>query len=111
MNTHPIDTHPLSPHELNACRALARLLAIHTEGWHEIEACDRHFDGGEWSGSAWADNWQSADEHCCQIIADRFGFPSAEYVQNLSYIYDNEGEHHFLTHLRQTSGDCRQEVM
>ncbi len=86
-------THELTKRELRACRAFNRLLSDRTEGWAEAEACDRHYDGGEWSGPAWGDNWQEAHERCHQIIAERFEFPSAEYVMHLMHRYEDEEQY------------------
>ena len=79
----------LTKHEVAACRAVARLLTIHTEGWAEAEHADGHWDAGEWSGPAWADNWQQADEHCVKVVAERFGLEDA-YLQNCVHEYDCE---------------------
>lgn len=85
----------LTTNEVQACRAFSRLLAVHTEGWLEAEGCDSHYDGGEWSGPAWADNWQEAEEHCYRLIADRFDLPSPEYVMHLTLASENEEQHRF----------------
>ena len=82
--------HELNHHELQACRAFHKLLAVRTEGWAEAEAADAKFDGGEWSGPAWGDHWQQAEEYCEEVIARRFGFPSAEYVMQMVNVYENE---------------------
>ena len=63
----------LTQHEVHACRAVARLVAVKTEGWAEAEYADAHWDAGEWSGPAWADNWQRADEEATKTVAERFG--------------------------------------
>ena len=83
----------LNQYDYQACRAFARLHCDYTEGWDELEAADAQFDGGEWSGSAWGDNWQRADEHCCRVIADRFELPSAEYVSLIVAHYYAEMEY------------------
>lgn len=83
----------MNRHETQACRAFARLHDVHTEGWAEAEHADSHWDGGEWSGPAWGDNWQRADEHCCRLIADRFELPSAEFVSHLVANYWAEMEY------------------
>ena len=63
----------LTHHEVQACRAVARLVTVKTEGWAEAEHADAHWDAGEWSSSAWADNWQRADEEATKTVAERFG--------------------------------------
>ena len=81
----------LSNYELSACRAFDRIYASKTEGWEEAEYADAHWDGGEWSGPAWADNWQRVEEECYAIVGERFGM-SAEYVCRIS---DMKDEHEF----------------
>ena len=61
-------------HMKRAIRAALRLLSITTEGWAEGEACDRHFDGGEWSGPAWSENWAVEEERVIELVALRFGY-------------------------------------
>jgi hypothetical protein len=87
-------SHPLSREQLQACRAYERLLAARTEGWDEMEACDRHWDGGEWSGPAWGDNWQRAEEYCERVIAERFELGTGESVMQMMWCYWNEQEYY-----------------
>ena len=79
----------LTRHEVSACRAVEKLLGIHTAGWAQAEHADRSYDYGEWSGKPWADQWQAADEHCVKLVAERFGLED-EYLQNCVHEYDSE---------------------
>lgn len=95
-------THQLSQHELKACRAHARLMAVKTRGWDEAEAADAHWDAGEWSSPAWAQQWQDVEEACNIIISDYFELRSPAVVMHLVCTYENEEAHrHWLAqHLR-----------
>lgn len=53
-------------------RAYNRLLSQLTEDWDEQQACDRHFDGGEWSDAAWAANFEEAQEKAARAVGERF---------------------------------------
>lgn len=61
-----------------AVRSFFRLYAIRTKGWDEMEGCDRHYDGGEWSGPAWAKNWEDEYVRTAEHIAERFKIDLAE---------------------------------
>lgn len=78
----------LNKHEIAACRAANKLLGITTEGWDEAEGCDRHYDGGEWSGPAWADNWQNEERRVTEVVAARFEL-DANYLAVCLMDYDN----------------------
>ena len=77
-----------NPKTSSAIRSIQKLLSITTEGWSEMEAADAHFDGGEWSGPAWGDNWQEEEERVIKVVAHHFGLsPSAlgESFHNWQY--------------------------
>jgi ferritin-like protein len=89
----------LSQNEKAAVRAFTRLLDVRTEGWDEAESADRSYDAGEWSGPAWADNWQRVEHECHREIALRFDLFSPEHVSNLVDEMENEYQHrHWLAH-------------
>lgn len=99
--------HELSRHELRAVRAYERLLAIRTEGWNELEAADAKFDGGEWSGAAWGDQWQEMDERCLAEVAERFELPGAEYLMHCSWKYEGEQEQReYVAHCCRNGSPC-----
>ena len=56
-----------------AIRAYERLLEQRTRGWDEMEAADRHWDGGEFSGPAWARNYEQMQLDTAYDVAKRFG--------------------------------------
>jgi len=56
-----------------AVRAFERFIGISTDGWAEAEGADAHWDGGEWSGPAWTDNWENEHHRVAGIVAARFG--------------------------------------
>lgn len=79
--------------EFCAVRSFHRLYAIRTEGWHEGEMCDRHFDGGEWSGPAWAKNYEEEHMRTVKHIAERFGVDEEklhEWIENMQYYESNK---------------------
>ena len=59
-------------HMKKAARAYRRLLERRTQGWYDYQTMDAGFDAGEWSGPAWADNWQRACERTEADIAKAF---------------------------------------
>lgn len=78
-----------------AARAYFRLLHQRTRGWDEMEGVDRHFDGGEWSGPAWADNWQREQRRTAEFVADRFDLP-VEAVERAAFIMENVQSDNFM---------------
>jgi hypothetical protein len=64
--------------KFTAVRSFFRLYAIRTKGWDEMEGCDSHYDGGEWSGPAWAKNWEDEYVRTAEHIAERFNFDLTE---------------------------------
>lgn len=73
----------LTKHQKTAVRAVFKFLSISTRGWAYAESCDRTYDAGEWSGSAWADNWENEQKRVIDVVAARFEVPNyrlAEWV-------------------------------
>lgn len=79
----------------HAVRAAFRLLSITTEGWHEYEAVDRHWDGGEWSGPAWADNYEREHDRVTRLVAERFSL-SPDDLDTAMFIWENEESHRYM---------------
>lgn len=63
----------VSNHEKNAVKAYHRLLEIRTAGWDEAEHLDAKFDGGEYSGKGWSNEWSLVDEQTHSDVARQFG--------------------------------------
>ena len=80
----------MSSRNVQAVRAFNKLLSITTEGWDEMEGCDRHYDGGEWSGPAWAKNWENEYDRVGKLVSGRFGIPE-ETLANAYYFYEFGG--------------------
>lgn len=57
---------------IRAARAFDRVLFNSTKRWDEAEACDAHWDGGEWSGPGWAQMWAEELERVTKLVAERF---------------------------------------
>lgn len=91
--------------KFTAVRSFHRLYAIRTEGWDEAEGCDRHFDGGEWSGPAWAKNWEDEYKRTAQHIAERFGFDVVDlcdWIENTQYYESNKWQEAMMMTRRTT---------
>ena len=55
-----------------AIRAYDRLVLSFYSEAEEFEECDRHFDGGEWSGPAWADVYDAARTRFAKLVCEKF---------------------------------------
>lgn len=55
-----------------AIRSCIRVLRISTKGWAAAEEADSSYDAGEWSGPAWADNWQQEEDRVVKMVARLF---------------------------------------
>lgn len=77
---------------LTAVRSYFRLFAIRTEGWDEAEGCDRHYDAGEWSGPAWAENWEEMERRTVRYTAERFGVNACDLYDWIQF-YVNQSMH------------------
>ena len=64
-------------------RTYMKLYARRTEGWAEAEMCDLQFDGGEWSYSAWAEQYEEERDKTTQDVADAYGVSYEEVVDNV----------------------------
>jgi hypothetical protein len=82
-------------HLRRAVRAAFRLLSITTEGWDEYEAADRHWDGGEWSGSAWADNHEREHDRVTRLVAERFNVTATD-LDEAMFIWEMEETRHWV---------------
>lgn len=92
LNTHA-DSFHITRLQYQAVRACEKLLAISTATWGQGEACDAHFDGGEWSGPAWANNWDTEIGRVANLVASRFGLDGERLRTTWEYHapYDQEG--------------------
>lgn len=92
LNLHA-DSFHITRLQYQAVRACEKLLAISTATWGEGEACDAHFDGGEWSGPAWAENWDTEIGRVANLVASRFGLDGERLRTTWEYHapYDEEG--------------------
>ena len=90
--------------EMQAIRAFDKLYLVSTEGWAEMEGCDAHWDGGEWSGPAWAENWENEHDRVMSIVAERFGISAVDLA--LAYEQHHHAELRFFQEyiLRQHCG-------
>ena len=77
---------------LTAVRSYLRLFAIRTEGWWEAEGCDRQYDDGEWSGPAWAKNWEDAEHTTVDHVAERFDVDACDLYDWIQF-YVNQQMH------------------
>lgn len=84
----------LTTREKAACRAVDNLLNRTTAGWAEMEHADRHYDGGEWSGPAWGNNWQAEEKRVIALVARHFGFTSPRLV-DAYYYWEHLEEEYF----------------
>lgn len=92
LNLHA-DTFGITRLEYQAVRACEKLLGIATAGWDEMHGCDRHFDGGEWSDEAWANNFDTEIARVANLVAGRFGLDAEKLRTTWEYHapYDEEG--------------------
>lgn len=79
--------HDLMP----AVRAYTRLMTDWQHEAYQYEACDRHFDGGEWSGPAWGRLEEEVQKKYLALVANRFGHEEAMVEAALTY-----AEHEFM---------------
>lgn len=82
----------ITKHDMAALRALRRLMNIHFEGWDEHAACDRQFDGGEFSDAANARMADDKAEQLVKIVAERFGMPAWSLGEKYLYLENYEGD-------------------
>jgi len=85
-----------------ATRACVRVFDNLTDGWERDEACDRHYDAGEWSGPAWAQNWEQAAAQACQLVSERFEM-DAEHLRTL---WEYQAPHDHFVHLMDAHADA-----
>ena len=73
-----------------AVRAFNRLWAPIAEALEVGAACDRGFDGGEWSDSASANTWQREFLALVDRVARRFGLRAQELENALEEAHHTE---------------------
>lgn len=74
-------------------RIVQKLLAKRTAGWALAEHLDAGFDGGEWSGPAWGEQWEVAQDKAISDVAKRVGM-SFEELEHEFLSLENEYPHH-----------------
>jgi len=73
-----------------AMRALHRAFQPVSDSLDEGYACDSHFDGGEWSGPAYAVYFEEAFQDTAESIGARFGMTRDEAIDHYAcYIHEN----------------------
>ena len=82
----------ISRTQKQAARAYRRLLAQRTDGWDEAEAVDAHWDGGEFSGPAWADNWLTAECVAISETAAQFGLTDDQLCDAIEWMDSQEAQ-------------------
>lgn len=85
----------LSKHQRSAGRAYGRVLSQITEGWDNIWAADRQFDGGEWSDEVWDKNFAEAEERAAKIVGERFGLNWQKVITIAEYEMPMDWFDHF----------------
>ena len=79
-------------HDMQAIRALRRLIEIKFDGFDEFIAADRAFDCGEWSDAHIERQQQLLEDECIHTVADRFGYTDwglGELWMNYEYVHDD----------------------
>lgn len=61
-----------------AVRAFNRIIAPKFNSLEEAEQYDAHWDGGEWSGPAWANIYEDVWKDTLKLVAERFDITVAE---------------------------------
>lgn len=80
-----------------AVKAYIRLSNEFYEQAEQYEEADRHFDGGEWSGPAWAKLYEEKSEQLFNSVAEKFQVDVVELgIAFHEYIYDDRGNNYSL---------------
>ena len=87
-----------------AARTAGRLYAQATERWDECEACDAHYDGGEWSRPGWDKARDSEYQRILKLTSRRFGFP-ADLIANRQTQMEWDFQAHFFNAIGLAAGD------
>jgi hypothetical protein len=78
-----------------AVRAFNRVFTPIMRDMSMAEACDAHFDGGEWSGPAWAEMYDDERNRVLTLVAWRFGLTAPD-LNNAIYEADAESIDRYL---------------
>jgi hypothetical protein len=85
----------LTKRDKRGARAFRRVFADRTAAWDEAENADAGFDGGEWSGLAWARTWERQAEDTAEFIAGKFALDVNRLLEAVFILENIEGERYW----------------